>query len=162
MISKEKAIKSLVEFNKQHNSISFRDYRNTNYKPSYQDIVLIFGSWQEAIQAADIKVKDGRVPTKRIAKPIPFNTMVWLNIDLCTRKCTLHKEGCHLEKSKIYTTFKGLDELYEHGGWLLFDSIEEARGRHTKDFHETEFRLCRMCYRDEVKQAFREMRSKTK
>lgn len=166
MTSKDRAIKSLIEFNKQHNSISFRDYRKSNYKPSYQDIIIIFGSWQEAIKAADIKVEVEDKPKQKISKPKPdpFNTTVWMNVemvDMIARRCTIHKGGCHLEKAKLQTSLKGINELLEHGGWLKFDTIDQARDRHTKHFKQTELRLCRICCRDEVRQAFKEKWNKT-
>jgi hypothetical protein len=53
--------------------------------------------------------------------------MVWLNIDIPTRRCILHTDyGCPYWKKKKETQYKGLGNLKRDGGWMSFTDTREA------------------------------------
>ncbi|MCR2820053.1 hypothetical protein [Lederbergia panacisoli] len=54
---------------------------------------------------------------------------VWMNIDKPTKKCTIHTNCSYLDK-KSETKYKGILELKRDGGWLKFDSKNEAKKYH--------------------------------
>jgi hypothetical protein len=51
---------------------------------------------------------------------------VWVNIDKPTKKCTIHSKCTYLDK-KRETKYKGILELKRDGGWLKFDSNNQAK-----------------------------------
>lgn len=53
-------------------------------------------------------------------------TAIWLNIDIPTKKCTIHS-SCGFSDNKSETNYKGILELKRDGGWLKFKSKEEAK-----------------------------------
>jgi len=52
--------------------------------------------------------------------------MYWLNVDFPTKISKLHIEGCRYCKPRASLT-KELDGLGRDGGWLRFDSVDEAK-----------------------------------
>ncbi len=50
----------------------------------------------------------------------------WLNVDIPTKKATLHALGCKYEIEKRETPLKGLGHLKRDGGWLGFASEADA------------------------------------
>ncbi|MED4018537.1 hypothetical protein [Sutcliffiella cohnii] len=50
---------------------------------------------------------------------------VWMNIDKPTKKCTIHSNCSFIDK-KSETKYKGILELKRDGGWLKFNSKDEA------------------------------------
>ena len=55
--------------------------------------------------------------------------MVWMNIDIPTRRCVIHSDKCswvnriHNEDRPKY---KGIEILERDGGWFQFTSVDEA------------------------------------
>jgi hypothetical protein len=54
-------------------------------------------------------------------------TLFWMNIDIPTRNCRLHKDTCKWARGKYSTPLKGVGELRRDGGWLKFDTIASAQ-----------------------------------
>lgn len=52
---------------------------------------------------------------------------VWVNVDRPTAKEMLHAEHCRYVRDKHETELKGIGELKRDGGWLPFESLDEAR-----------------------------------
>lgn len=53
--------------------------------------------------------------------------MVWVNVDLPTKSCTIHNNlDCVYVKNKKDTPYKGIDLLKRDGGWISFENSEEA------------------------------------
>jgi len=52
--------------------------------------------------------------------------MVWVNVDIPTKKCVIHTEQCNYAKRKTETRFKGIEELKRDGGWFSFPSLHQA------------------------------------
>ncbi|MEH7249494.1 hypothetical protein V7114_22260 [Neobacillus niacini] len=50
---------------------------------------------------------------------------IWINIDVPTKKFTLHHDCQYTEKIKE-TPFKGVKTLKRDGGWLQVDSLSAA------------------------------------
>ena len=55
-----------------------------------------------------------------------FTEKYWMNVDKPTKTCVLHIEGCLYEKQKKETKWKGVGSLKRDGGWLRFNSPQEA------------------------------------
>lgn len=55
-----------------------------------------------------------------------FTRAYWMNVDKPTKTCVLHIEGCLYEKQKKETKWKGVGSLKRDGGWLRFNSPQEA------------------------------------
>ena len=52
--------------------------------------------------------------------------MVWVNLDKPTKRCTIHSTDCRFVLKKQETRHKGLGKLKRDGGWLYFETVEEA------------------------------------
>ena len=50
---------------------------------------------------------------------------IWINIDIPTKKITVHHKCTYTEKMKE-TSFKGIGTLKRDGGWLKVDSLKAA------------------------------------
>lgn len=59
--------------------------------------------------------------------------MIWMNIDIPTKICTIHSNCSYVERKKE-TLFKGIHELKRDGGWKSFNSKEEAISYHTEKY----------------------------
>ena len=72
--------------------------------------------------------------------------MVWLNVDIPTKKCTLHRDGCNL-KPRQEPRYKGFGELKRDGGWLSFNSDDEAEAYYRRDWRQRgyEWIRCSFC-----------------
>ena len=53
-------------------------------------------------------------------------TKYWLNIDVPTKRATLHVNGCQYVTAKAETALKGLKRIKQDGGWLSFPSHKRA------------------------------------
>jgi hypothetical protein len=51
---------------------------------------------------------------------------IWINIDVPTKKFTLHHH-CHFVEKIRETPFKGVRTLKRDGGWLRLDSMGAAK-----------------------------------
>jgi hypothetical protein len=61
--------------------------------------------------------------------------MIWMNIDIPLKTCTIHSDpNCPYIKNMAETRYKGIDHLKRDGGWLPFEHIREA-----KEFHLAKF-----------------------
>lgn len=56
-------------------------------------------------------------------KPIPA---CWVNVDLPTGLCTIHRETCRHALNARRTPYKGHGDLLRDGGWLEFNSRDAA------------------------------------
>lgn len=52
--------------------------------------------------------------------------MVWVNVDKPTKNCTIHGSNCIFVLRKRETKYKGLGKIKRDGGWILFESVEDA------------------------------------
>lgn len=50
----------------------------------------------------------------------------WLNVDFPTKISKLHKSRCVHEQNKKETSLKGIGKLKRDGGWLYFETQEDA------------------------------------
>ncbi len=73
--------------------------------------------------------------------------LYWLNVDIPTKKCTLHRAGCIYETSKQETSLKGIRQLKRDGGWLSFSSELDATATFTGTYAPRDYRLasCAKC-----------------
>ena len=59
----------------------------------------------------------------RMAKAADY----WMNVDVPTKRCVLHRPGVAYAVGKRETPFKGIGHVKRDGGWLGFASEQEAR-----------------------------------
>ncbi len=59
--------------------------------------------------------------------------MNWLNVDIPTEKCTLHREGCTWKPRKE-PGYKGFGKLKRDGGWLSFKTDSDAESYYRGDW----------------------------
>jgi len=52
--------------------------------------------------------------------------MVWMNIDIPTRRNIIHSDTCVYVLNKKQTPLKGIGRLRRDGGWLPFNSAEQV------------------------------------
>jgi hypothetical protein len=57
--------------------------------------------------------------------PFKKNNPILINIDIPTKKFTIHHQCVYTEKMKE-TPFKGIGELKRDGGWIKVKSLEDA------------------------------------
>ncbi|MBY6270166.1 hypothetical protein [Parageobacillus thermoglucosidasius] len=69
--------------------------------------------------------------------------MVWMNIDIPERKCTIHTNSCRYVQDKKETKYKGIMELKEHGGWLEFETTSKAENYQKSRFPEYRLIICK-------------------
>ncbi|WP_102027757.1 hypothetical protein [Salirhabdus sp. Marseille-P4669] len=60
---------------------------------------------------------------------------VWVNIDIPTRKFTIHTE-CTYTKNMKETEYKGIERLKRDGGWVSFKSKDAAIKCHNQKFED--------------------------
>ncbi len=72
--------------------------------------------------------------------------MYWMNVDIPTRQCTLHRSGCTYERRKRATPYKGIGHLGRDGGWLSFSSEQEARDYFSRHFLPQGYQFVRCSY----------------
>ena len=70
----------------------------------------------------------------------------WVNVDKPTKRCVIHREGCKYEQAKSETPFKGISKLKRDGGWVSFDSVEEAGGYCAREWKSKGYIICRNGY----------------
>lgn len=59
--------------------------------------------------------------------------MYWLNIDIPTRICTLHLDGCRT-KPTVEPGFKGFGRMKRDGGWFVFSSSQETSAHYKQEW----------------------------
>jgi hypothetical protein len=69
---------------------------------------------------------------------------MWLNIDIPTKKVTLHEDGC-LYIPKVDSKFKKLNGLLRDGGWLPFKNKEESLIEYEHNYKGYERGYCFTC-----------------
>jgi len=71
--------------------------------------------------------------------------MFWLNIDYPTGLWKLHVESCRFcDPSE--TVNKGVDDIKEHGGWISFSSMNEAKTYFKeKSVSDSIWQPCKVC-----------------
>ncbi|MHA1581050.1 MAG: hypothetical protein ACTSYM_00885 [Candidatus Baldrarchaeia archaeon] len=52
--------------------------------------------------------------------------MIWVNVDKPLRTCTIHSSNCIFVIRKQETKYKGINKIKRDGGWIPFESLEEA------------------------------------
>lgn len=72
----------------------------------------------------------------------------WLNVDFDPREysCRLHRDDCPFIL-RTPTPYKGIGELKRDGGWLFFETIEEAKAWHRDKHPEIPWKPCKFCKR---------------
>lgn len=70
--------------------------------------------------------------------------MYWLNVDLSTNISKLHMGGCRYCKPRA-STAKGLGRLRRGGGWLRFNTVEEAKKYHIDNLEKMIWQPCKVC-----------------
>lgn len=76
-------------------------------------------------------------------------TNFWLNIDLPTKKCHLHKSSCNWAKGKYSTTPKGIGKLHQDGGWLESKSELASEEYYEENYGSRRgyvFAKCKECF----------------
>ena len=53
-------------------------------------------------------------------------SMIWVNIDKPLKSCTIHASNCTFVLKKQETKYKGVGKIKRDGGWLPFESLEDA------------------------------------
>lgn len=79
---------------------------------------------------------------------------VLMNIDPKSRKCTLHRPDC--SKIPMEAEILPHTEFEDAVGWVDFDSVEQSVNFHKEYLQRLEYRLCRICFANEVKQLFKQ------
>ena len=70
----------------------------------------------------------------------------WLNVDRITLKGTLHIEGCRfIDVARRRSKWKGFGHLTKWGGWLEFNSKQEAINYYNEEWKPREFQLSLGC-----------------
>ncbi|MCS7386857.1 MAG: hypothetical protein NDF55_09030 [archaeon GB-1867-005] len=71
----------------------------------------------------------------------------WLNVNFQTKICTLHTDDCPFIKNLKETKFIGVGRLKLHGGWLQFNSIDEAEKYFLSNLKDRKWilRRCLVC-----------------
>ena len=70
----------------------------------------------------------------------------WLNIDLPTSDAKLHVSSCRHAISISPTELKGVGRLKTDGGWIPFETVEEAQAFVRKESsRDLEFNPCKDC-----------------
>ena len=70
--------------------------------------------------------------------------MYWLNVDFPTNISKLHIEGCRYCKPKV-SLAKELGGLGKSGGWLPFNTVEEAKKYHDENHQKMIWQPCKVC-----------------
>lgn len=70
--------------------------------------------------------------------------MVWINVDIPDRLCTVHKASCGLILHED-TPLKGIRKMKDDGGWYDFASIEEAESWSMLNYRLYQFKKCGKC-----------------
>ncbi len=70
--------------------------------------------------------------------------MYWLNVDFPTNISKLHMEGCRYCNPRA-SLAKGLEGLGRDGGWLRFNSVEEAKKYHDDNLEVMIWQPCKVC-----------------
>jgi hypothetical protein len=52
--------------------------------------------------------------------------VIWVNIDLPLKTCTIHTNNCLYINNMKGSLYKGINLLKRDGGWISFENIEEA------------------------------------
>jgi hypothetical protein len=69
--------------------------------------------------------------------------LIWINIDKPTKKCKVHNDSnCKYVKNKKETGLKGVGTLKIDGGWLPFETLQEARHFQQMEFPSYELSDC--------------------
>lgn len=66
--------------------------------------------------------------------PLIKKQVVWMNIDIPTKKCTIHSDCVYVDK-KSETKYKGILKLKRDGGWLKFKSKNDAKAYYEENYH---------------------------
>jgi len=75
--------------------------------------------------------------------------MYWLNVDFPTNISKLHDERCIYCKPRA-SFAKKLGSLGQHGGWLRFRSVEEAKKYHDNELENMIWQPCKVCRPEQV------------
>jgi len=67
----------------------------------------------------------------------------WLNIDIPTQKCTVHKTDCTFKPKK--SKFKGVRSLDRDGGWMPFSDRISLLKYRLDSFRDIELHFCSFC-----------------
>ncbi|TFB22870.1 hypothetical protein E3U55_06425 [Filobacillus milosensis] len=62
---------------------------------------------------------------------------VWVNIDLPTKRYTVHRE-CIYTNKMCETPYKGVGKLKRDGGWIRFRNAEAAKKRLQEEYGQFE------------------------
>lgn len=69
----------------------------------------------------------------------------WMNVDVPTQKCTIHRIGCEHELRKYETNKKGIEKIKENGGWLSFQSLPAAEMHYRNHYQQRNYALSLRC-----------------
>jgi len=75
--------------------------------------------------------------------------MVWVNVDIPWKTCTIHTEPCRYVSYYVHgegkPQFKGIEELKRDGGWFSFHSTKGAVDSCKRDWEPKGFKIKRGC-----------------
>ena len=70
----------------------------------------------------------------------------WLNVDIPTRDAKLHGSSCRHAAVISPTELKGVGKLKADGGWMVFETEQEARDFVRKEIRPNlAFNCCKEC-----------------
>lgn len=69
----------------------------------------------------------------------------WMNVDTPTKRCTVHRVGRAYEIGKYETAKKGIKDLKEDGGWLIFPWLQEAETHDCNNYQQRGYDLSLRC-----------------
>jgi len=70
----------------------------------------------------------------------------WLNVDLPTNDAKLHVNSCRHALTIAPTALKGVGKLKNDGGWMVFETAEEAQAFIRKGIpRDLNFNPCKDC-----------------
>ncbi len=74
----------------------------------------------------------------------------WLNVDIPTKICTIHRSNCPFTRRIKETDVKGIGRIKIRGGWLQFNSIDEIREYFEANFNTKKYvlRYCLKCMKE--------------
>lgn len=76
--------------------------------------------------------------------------MVWVNVDIPCKTCTIHLETCRyvcwFVKGDTKPQFKGIEELKRDGGWFSFHSMEQAEDFCKRNWKPKGYSIRQDCY----------------
>lgn len=108
--------------------------------------LIIYRKGKKRPKPTEEPVKKGKAEETKIPETEIAKSKVWVNVDKPTKTCTIHAdEGCTYVKDRQETPFKGVGELKRDGGWISFNSVDEARNWCQSKYTRYEIKSCKLC-----------------